>query len=62
MYKIKKDHIAFQIKGMVTKTAYLDAKGLPLVQRGEYTGGRYAYFDGNTQLGTILELLENDLC
>ena len=53
-------HIAFQIKGMVAKTAYLDAKGLPLVQRGEYTGGRYAYFDGNTQLGTIVELLEND--
>jgi catechol 2,3-dioxygenase-like lactoylglutathione lyase family enzyme len=53
-------HIAFQIKGMVAKTAYLDAKGLPLVQRGEYTGGRYAYFDGNIQLGTIVELLEND--
>ncbi len=53
-------HIAFQIKEMAAKTAYLDAKGLPLVQRGEYTGGRYAYFDGNTQLGIIIELLEND--
>lgn len=53
-------HIAFQIKGMSEKIAYLDAKGVPLVQRGEYTGGRYAYMDGNNQLGAILELLEND--
>jgi hypothetical protein len=60
MYKIKKDHIAFQIKGMVAKTAYLNAKGLPLLQRGEYIGGRYVYFDGVTQLGIIIERLEND--
>lgn len=53
-------HIAFQIQGMTEKIAYLDAKGVPLVQRGEYTGGRYAYLDGTAQLGTILELLEND--
>ena len=53
-------HIAFQIKGMGDKLAYLDSKGLPLVQRGEYTGGRYAYVDGNAQLGCIVELLEND--
>ena len=53
-------HIAFEIKGMSEKVAYLDAKGLNLVQRGEYTGGRYAYINGNTQLGAILELLEND--
>ena len=53
-------HIAFQIKGMQDKLAYLDAKGVSLVQRGEYTGGRYAYVDGTAQLGTILELIEND--
>ncbi len=53
-------HIAFQIQGMQEKLAYLDSKGLPLVQRGEYTGGRYAYVDGVAQLGTIVELLEND--
>lgn len=53
-------HIAFEIKGMPEKVAYLEAKGLPLVQRGEYPGGRYAYIDGNEQLGAILELLEND--
>ena len=53
-------HIAFNIKGMKDKIAYLDLKGVPLVQRGEYTGGRYAYLDGVAQLGTILELLEDD--
>lgn len=53
-------HIAFFIKGMADKTAYLSAAGLPLIQRGEYPGGRYAYFDSAAQLGAILELLEND--
>ena len=53
-------HIAFFIKGMKEKVAYLEAKGIPLVQRGDYTGGRYAYLDGTARLGTILELLEND--
>jgi methylmalonyl-CoA/ethylmalonyl-CoA epimerase len=53
-------HIAFEIKGMPETVALLEAKGLPLVQRGEYPGGRYAYMDGNAQLGAILELLEND--
>ncbi len=53
-------HLAFKIDGMREKIAYLDASGLPLVQRGEYTGGRYAYVDGSARLGTILELLEND--
>jgi methylmalonyl-CoA/ethylmalonyl-CoA epimerase len=53
-------HIAVQIKGMQDKLAYLDSKGMRLLQRGDYTGGRYAYVDGQAQLGTILELLEND--
>ncbi|MFL5801739.1 MAG: VOC family protein [Roseiflexaceae bacterium] len=53
-------HIALQVQGMRDKLAYLDSNGIPLVQRGEYTGGRYAYVDGSTQLGCVLELLEND--
>ena len=53
-------HIAFEIKGMPEKVAYLETKGIPPIQRGEYAGGRYAYVDGNAQLGAILELLEND--
>lgn len=53
-------HIAFEIKGMQEKSAILNSQGVPLIQRGEYDGGRYAYFDGAARLGTILELLEND--
>jgi catechol 2,3-dioxygenase-like lactoylglutathione lyase family enzyme len=53
-------HIAFEIKGMPEKVAHLESKGISLVQRGEYPGGRYAYLDGKAQLGAILELLEND--
>ena len=52
-------HIAFQIKGMEEVLAYLDSKGIPAVQRGDYTGGRYAYVDSAPSLGIILELLEN---
>ncbi len=53
-------HIAFQIKGMKSQIALLEGKGMPLVQRGEYTGGRYAYIDSVPQLAVVLELLEND--
>ena len=53
-------HIAFVIGGMQEKVAYLNTKGIPLIQRGEYTGGRYAYLDGSDPLGIVLELLEND--
>jgi catechol 2,3-dioxygenase-like lactoylglutathione lyase family enzyme len=53
-------HIAFGVRGMKDKVAYLASKGIPLVQRGEYTGGRYAYLDSGAQLGCILELLEDD--
>ena len=53
-------HIAFEIKGMAGQSAVLAEHGLPLVQRGEYLGGRYAYLDGQKQYGTIVELLEND--
>ncbi len=53
-------HIAFQIKGMDGQIALLEGKGMPLVQRGEYTGGRYAYIDSVPQLAVVLELLEND--
>lgn len=53
-------HIAFDIKGMKEQIAFLADRSIPLIQRGEYTGGRYAYLDGVAQLGTVLELLEND--
>lgn len=53
-------HIAFGIKGMKEKVIKLDASGMKLMQKGEYTGGRYAYIDTVEQLKTIVELLEND--
>lgn len=53
-------HIAFEVKGMPQKVAYLQGKDIPLIQRGDYTGGRYAYLDSVPQLGAVLELLEND--
>jgi methylmalonyl-CoA/ethylmalonyl-CoA epimerase len=53
-------HIAFNIEGMGETLAMLAEKSIPLVQRGEYKGGRYAYVDGIAELGAMLELLEND--
>ncbi|WP_026371080.1 VOC family protein [Kallotenue papyrolyticum] len=53
-------HVAFQIRGMPEQIARGAAQGMPLIQRGEYTGGRYAYLDGTARLGCVIELLEND--
>ena len=53
-------HIALNIKGMKETVARLEANGCPLIQKGEYQGGRYAYIDTNAQLKTLIELLEND--
>lgn len=53
-------HIAFVIKDMKGKTKRLEEEGISLVQKGEYEGGRYAYFDSVPQLKVLLELLEND--
>ena len=52
-------HIAFGVKGMAERLSALAELGLPLIQRGDYTGGRYAYLDGQKQYGAIIELLEN---
>ena len=38
-------HIAFEVQGMQDTLAYLAASDVPLLQKGEYTGGRYAYVD-----------------
>ncbi len=53
-------HIGFVIKDMQGKVAKLQEIGMPVVQKGEYTGGRYAYIDSTEDLKTIIELLEND--
>lgn len=53
-------HVAFQIQDMAGKIACLEGMGMPLLQKGEYPGGRYAYLDGRDSVGLIVELLEND--
>jgi 4-hydroxyphenylpyruvate dioxygenase-like putative hemolysin len=53
-------HIAFVIDGMKEKVLKLESRGMPLIQKGEYTGGRYAYMDTFPQLKVLVELLEND--
>ena len=53
-------HIAFVVKGIGEVTQRLDGRGMPLVQRGDYTGGRYAYIDSVPELKVVVELLEND--
>lgn len=52
-------HIAFQIKDTGKVVAYLEGKGIHLVQQGKYTGGMYSYVDASQSLGLVLELLEN---
>ncbi|GAA0843412.1 VOC family protein [Bifidobacterium pullorum subsp. gallinarum] len=53
-------HIAFVIEGMKEKLEILNGSGMPLIQKGEYTGGRYAYVDTFSELKVLIELLEND--
>lgn len=55
-------HIAFRTRNLTKRHAYLEQKGHPLLQRGEFEGGhgRYAYYDTVPQLGAMLELLEFD--
>ncbi len=45
---------------MKERVASLEKEGVPLLQTGEYTGGRYAYLDGTKDLKVVIELLEND--
>ena len=53
-------HIAFAINGMKDKILKLEKNNMPLLQKGEYKGGRYAYMDCMKDLKVIVELLEND--
>ena len=58
-------HIAFNVQGMDDQIDLLEGKGARLIQEGQWTtgrGGRYAYLDSFSQLGIILELLEEFGC
>jgi hypothetical protein len=51
-------HVAFRVEGMDQVISSLESKGIPVVQRGDFTGGRYIYADGVSQLGVMLEIME----
>ncbi|WP_078554126.1 VOC family protein [Bacillus alkalicellulosilyticus] len=53
-------HIAFVVEGLKEKVQIMESSGMSLIQKGEYTGGRYAYMDTLQDLKVIFELLEND--
>lgn len=53
-------HMAFKVDGMKEKLAAFGKGGYPLLQKGEFNGGRYAYVDTEKQLGGLVELLEFD--
>jgi catechol 2,3-dioxygenase-like lactoylglutathione lyase family enzyme len=52
-------HIGVFVKNMDEKIENLRKEGIEFVQKGDYTGGRYAYMDSTDKLKFILELLEN---
>ncbi|HWT24969.1 MAG TPA: VOC family protein [Solirubrobacteraceae bacterium] len=53
-------HLAFWVDDMKRSAAFLEGRGLPLIHRGDMGEGQYAYFDGEEQLGTMVELLERE--
>jgi methylmalonyl-CoA/ethylmalonyl-CoA epimerase len=53
-------HIAFVVNDMKEKLNTLSGLNIPVIQKGEYKNGRYAYVDSTGPLKVILELLEND--
>ena len=52
-------HIAFFVEDTDQVVASLAQNDIAVIQRGDYAGGRYTYVDSVSDLGVILELLEN---
>jgi methylmalonyl-CoA/ethylmalonyl-CoA epimerase len=53
-------YITFEIEGLKDKIAVLERCQMPVLQKGDFTGGRYAYIDTLRDLKVVIELLEND--
>lgn len=53
-------HIAFEVKNIKEKTEMLEKEGYEIIQKGEFTGGRFIYFDTKKEMKTVIELLEFD--
>lgn len=52
-------HLGFVVKGSDNIIERFKAFGIEVVQKGDYTGGRYTYLDSFEKLKFIIELLEN---
>ena len=52
-------HIAFNVKDMNDRITDFGKGNIPMIQRGGWATGEYAYMDGSENLGLIVELLEN---
>lgn len=52
-------HIAFNVRDMNDRIREFGKREIPMVQRGGWATGEYAYMDGGKNLGLIVELLEN---
>ncbi len=50
-------HLAFHVKDIDKKVKALEAKGLSVIQSGEFPGGQYKYVGGHKDLAMTLELL-----
>lgn len=53
-------HLAFGVKNMAENVKKCEDGGWGLQQKGEYTGGRYAYLNSIGDLKMITEFLEDD--
>lgn len=51
-------HLCFKVGDLGKVTEGFVREGVPVVQTGEFEGGRYAYVDARRQIGMYLELLE----
>ncbi len=50
-------HVAFNVKDAAGKVQALAARDMGVAQKGDFTGGHYAYMDSQEMLKVILELL-----
>ena len=53
-------HLCFHVNNLEAVLGPFEEYGMPVVQTGEFEGGRYAYVDATEQIGMYLELLELD--
>lgn len=53
-------HIAFSVKNIKEKAEMLEKEGYEVIQFGDFTGGRFIYFDTKDAMKTVVELLEFD--